>query len=430
MGWFILSGGVYAQDCLQSPDTYATTDAGTDDAPITVATCDLDGDGELDLVTANDGTDSISVLINDGQGGFGAAVQWPVTPAPELVAEPVDVACCDFDGNGSTDLVTANHTSDDVSVLLNDGFIDGVPQYLPPVTYPVGEAPWAVRCLPLDTDSNPEIITVGYTQDAVDVLVSDGEGGVSDVYSYSVPVGNSPRSMTFCDLDDDDDLDVATADFAGRSISLLRNDGDAGLVLVETVPLTVYPYAITCCDLDGVNGPDVITADLLDDSITVILNQTAFTFADPVSVGGVDGPHALACGDVDWEGTPDVVTANLSADNLAVFTNDGTGQLGAPVPIAAGVNPSSVIVAQFVGGPSPDVAAAFADGVLVYENLCGASGDADDDGDVDLRDLWAFQHCFEGAAADPGCSHLDTAPSGVIDLADLTVQVQLMSGPG
>jgi len=36
-----------------------------------IAAADLNGDGHLDLITANQGTDSLSVYLNDGQGGFG-----------------------------------------------------------------------------------------------------------------------------------------------------------------------------------------------------------------------------------------------------------------------------------------------------------------------------------------------------------------------
>ena len=117
------------------------------------------------------------------------------------------------------------------------------------------------------------------------------------------------------------------------------------------------------------------------------------------------------------------------ADDLSLFANDGTGLLSTAAPIGAGTNPSSINVGRLVGGPSPDLVAAVANGVLVYENLCGASGDSDNDGDVDLRELGTFQVCFDGPADAPGCLELDVAPNGVIDIEDYLILFSIISGP-
>jgi len=87
--------------------TYATGDR-----PIAVLAGDLDSDGLLDLVTANNHGDSLSLLPGNGDGTF--------DPARPLSASsyPNGLASGDFNGDGLTDLAIANQGSNDVSVLL------------------------------------------------------------------------------------------------------------------------------------------------------------------------------------------------------------------------------------------------------------------------------------------------------------------------
>jgi len=77
-----------------------------------VTSADVDGDGDIDLVTANRDSSTVSVLRNNGDGTFAAQATYAVG------ANPFSVTSADVDGDGDIDLVTANG-SDTVSVLLN-----------------------------------------------------------------------------------------------------------------------------------------------------------------------------------------------------------------------------------------------------------------------------------------------------------------------
>ena len=85
------------------------------EAPESVALGDLNGDGVTDIVTANSWDNNVSVLLGDGAGDFLPEVTCTVGVAPE------SVALRDLNGDGVTDIVTANKHSDDVSVLLGSG---------------------------------------------------------------------------------------------------------------------------------------------------------------------------------------------------------------------------------------------------------------------------------------------------------------------
>src|SRR5437764_7045584 len=85
------------------------------DGPVSVAVGDINGDGQPDVVTANNGSNDFSVLLGTGNRNFAAEVKYAVGTGP------TSVALGDINGDGKLDLVTANYNSSDVSVLLGNG---------------------------------------------------------------------------------------------------------------------------------------------------------------------------------------------------------------------------------------------------------------------------------------------------------------------
>ncbi|MCH8046527.1 MAG: VCBS repeat-containing protein, partial [Planctomycetes bacterium] len=136
------------------------------DRPGSVAVADLDGDGALDLVTANAVGDDVSVLLGLGDGTFAAPVRFAAGDRPG------SVAVADLDGDGALDLVTANRYSDDVSVLLGRG--DGT--FAAPVNFAAGDGPQSVAVADLDGDGALDLVTANRYSDDVSVLVGRGDG--------------------------------------------------------------------------------------------------------------------------------------------------------------------------------------------------------------------------------------------------------------
>jgi hypothetical protein len=100
--------------------TIRASDGGglSDTAQVTVDVADVpEGPPPLDLVTANVNSDSVSVRLGDGAGGFAGS-----TEVAAVGDSPLSVALGDLDGDGALDLATANEGSGSVSVRLGDGF--------------------------------------------------------------------------------------------------------------------------------------------------------------------------------------------------------------------------------------------------------------------------------------------------------------------
>ncbi len=83
--------------------------------PYSVAVGDFNGDGKPDLAIANSGSNTVSILLGNGNGTFKAAANYCVGSLPE------SVAVGDFNGDGKPDLAVANYASGNVSILLGNG---------------------------------------------------------------------------------------------------------------------------------------------------------------------------------------------------------------------------------------------------------------------------------------------------------------------
>jgi hypothetical protein len=110
----------------------ARIDYGTNEESTMVFASDFDSDGFIDLAVSNTGSSDISILLNNGNGTYQSAVNYPTGGS-----EPWSVFAADFDGDGDNDLAAANIMSDNVSILLNNG--DGTFQTA--VTYDTGDRP-------------------------------------------------------------------------------------------------------------------------------------------------------------------------------------------------------------------------------------------------------------------------------------------------
>src|SRR5205085_1468407 len=82
--------------------------------PYIVVTGDVNGDGKLDLATANWSSGTVSVLLGNGNGTFQTQISVPDNGGG---SDPVSLALGDVNGDGKLDLATANYSTNSVGVL-------------------------------------------------------------------------------------------------------------------------------------------------------------------------------------------------------------------------------------------------------------------------------------------------------------------------
>ena len=135
-------------------------------SPFSVATGEFNGDDKLDLAVANDFSNSVSILLGNGDGTF------QPTTAYSTGSGPMAVAAGDFNADGKLDLAIANSGSGDVTVLLGNG--DGT--FQPGVAYSAGAGPIAVAAGDFNADGKLDLAVANNSSGDVTVLLGTGDG--------------------------------------------------------------------------------------------------------------------------------------------------------------------------------------------------------------------------------------------------------------
>ncbi|MGQ0630135.1 MAG: FG-GAP-like repeat-containing protein [Sporichthyaceae bacterium] len=314
-------------------------DTAVGDTPQSVTAGDFDGDGLLDLATANTAGDSVSLVLGDGDGTF-----TPAVPRDTAVGDtPQSVTAGDFDGDGVLDLATANTAGNSVSLVLGDG--DGTFTPAVPRDTAVGDDPVSVVAGDFDGDGVLDLATANIGG-SVSMVLGDGDGTFTAAVPRDTAVGIVPQSVTAGDFDGDGVLDLATAN-AADSVSVVLGDGDGTFTAAVPRDTAVGDdsRSVAAGDFDGDGDLDLAAASLGNDIVSVLVGDGSgvFTAANPRDFSVGDNPVSVIAADVDTDGDLDLATASAgTADSVSVLLNDpdATG----PVVSGVAVTPNQVAV--------------------------------------------------------------------------------------
>jgi hypothetical protein len=186
-----------------------------------IAVGDFNGDGKLDLAVAGQFgfSSEVGILLGNGDGTFQQGASYSVG------TDPLAVVAADLNGDGKLDLVTANSQGVGVSVLLGNG--DGTFQAA--VNYPVSGFPYSITAADLNGDRKPDLAVAnlltltGDLKAPISVLFGNGDGTFQPESTY--PVGKEPRFVAVGDFNGDHKADLAVADFLSEDVTILLNTG-------------------------------------------------------------------------------------------------------------------------------------------------------------------------------------------------------------
>ena len=193
--------------------------------PYGIAIGDFNRDRKADLAVANQYAANVSILLGDGAGGFSAAPYSPIT----VGSGPSWIVAAQLNGDSRVDLAVANQGSDTVSILLGDGLggfssAAGSPVSVGNCFRPGGACgPTGIAVADLNRDGTLDLATSNVFSDNVSILLGDGLGGFALASGSPLAVGDKPFSLALARLDRGGTPDIAAANYVTSDVSVLLN---------------------------------------------------------------------------------------------------------------------------------------------------------------------------------------------------------------
>ena len=333
-----------------------------------VYAADLDGDGDLDVLSASFLDDKIAWYENtDGTGNFGP--QQVITTATE---DPRSVYAADLDGDGDLDVLSASRTDNKIAWYENTDRAGGFgPQQV--ITTTADEAR-SVYAADLDVDGDVDVLSASARDNKIAWYENtDGTGGFGPQQVITTAAIGAV-SVYAVDLDGDGDTDVLSAALWGNAIAWYENTDGAGSFGPQQILTTTTNSAssVYAADLDGDGDTDILSAT---GGIAWYENTDGTGGFGPLQIITTARfvPPSVYAADLDGDGDIDVLSAVWVDNRIAWYENtDGAGGFGPrQVITTAAIGAFSVYTADLDGDGDLDVLSASQgdDKIAWYENL-------------------------------------------------------------
>ncbi|MCA9424618.1 MAG: VCBS repeat-containing protein [Candidatus Omnitrophica bacterium] len=288
------------------------------DYPRGIFGTDLDGDGDLDVISTRSG-------FCHGQGCQAGEITWEEssggsspTFAPHTITTSLlrlnETIGVDIEGDGDGDVVTAE--SGRLYLHKNNG--SKPPGFRPIyISSRTGGQPFFPA--DLNNDSNVDLVT----SDGFNVrwFVNFGTDVFTDRFIGNAAGFASDMEVAAALIDSDTNLDVLAG---GSGLTWFQNGGGAFPSFNRVVLDSVQATSLAPGDLDGDNDTDIatVTADL--DRVSLFQNSGNGSFSKLiVSSPTIDGPKQVGSADLDDDGDTDLFSASDRDGKVVWYENDG-----------------------------------------------------------------------------------------------------------
>src|SRR6476661_8625189 len=319
--------------------------------PASVSIGDFNGDGKPDLVVANSGSNTASILLNTSTtGATTPTFASQVTFATGIT--PTSISIGDINGDGKPDLAVANFGSNDASILLNTTATGATtPTFATKVDLatqdlPTGTHPNSVSIGDINGDGKPDLaVAVVFSNEASILLNTTAIGATTPTFATKVDfiAGSPSESVSIGDINGDGKPDLAVPNRVSNTVSNLPTTTATGATTPSFATKVdfragSYPVSVSIGDINGDGKPDLAVANQSDNTASILLNTTPTNATTPTSAAQVtfttgNRPKSFSIGDINGDGKPDLAVANFFGDGASILLNTPTPTPVTPTPV-------------------------------------------------------------------------------------------------
>lgn len=377
---------------------------------------DLNSDGFPDLTTVNEVSEDVRVFMNlaNGTGSYGPFL----TPFPiSFEASPNESA--DFNRDGKVDACMAATGTNSVWVLLGNG--DGTFQS-PGQEISVADAPHGIAVLDMNGDGAPDIATSNTGGNNVSIMLNNGSGVFGASTSFDSG-GNGEYALGSGDMNNDGIMDLVVGAIFSQEVVIHRGNGNGTFTEIGRQDADGSVWMISCGELNGDGKMDVSTANSSSNTGSILLGNGAGGLGAAALHPMANHVVATDLGDLDGDGDLDWTLSAFGGSIWKVYKNNGAGVFAFDQQFSATSNPSCSILLDLDQDRDLDLALTdeIADTISLRKNAgTNSLGNFDFDADVDSADFAALESCYSGSGIlhAAGCGHGDFDGDGDVDCAD------------
>ncbi|NEX15357.1 MAG: hypothetical protein C1943_01655 [Halochromatium sp.] len=333
---------------------------------------DLDADRDVDVLSASSSGNKFAWYENLGNGSFGSQ-QIISSAAATDYFQAIDAA--DLDGDGDIDILSSSCNDGKIAWYSNSGHGSFGSQRLIALL----SCPRFAYARDLDGDGYADVLSASGNDNRMFWYRNLGDGSFGPQQVIATTAAYPPVFAHITDIEGDGDFDIISAYPSDNKIVWHENLGDGSFALEQVVTTaTTNLRTLSAADLDGDGDADVILVSGLHGSEQVVWyeNLGAGTFgSQSIITATIKGAVSLYTADFDADGDTDVLSVSVFDQKIAWYENDGSGKFGEQqVLTGPSVNePISVYAIDLDGDADADVLSASSrdDKVAWYENLGG-----------------------------------------------------------
>ncbi|MEG4988302.1 DUF4347 domain-containing protein, partial [Microcoleus sp. BR0-C5] len=316
-------------------------------SPVSVTSGLFNDDNFPDLAVVN--SSNISILLANGTGGFYVGNDFTVGNTP------LSIAVGNFNADTFLDLAVVNANpqgaSGSVSILLGNG----AGSFGAATNFNVGAIPGSVVVGNFNADSFADLAVANSLSNNVSILLGNGTGGFGEATNFEVEQG--PNSIATGDFNGDTYLDLATVNGGSNSVSILLGNGTGGFGPATTVNAGAGLNSIVVEDFSGDGRLDLAVTGT--SGAAILVGNGSGGFSAPINFAAGTSPTSIISGNFNADTLPDLAVANNGSGNISVLLNTpnrvsfDTSKYSSNIPVNESATDTVINVTLTLGGGTP-----------------------------------------------------------------------------